>query len=303
MCLAAGTLVASALVHAQPARATPRTQNLAYARKIRSGPTGQAAVSGLVRIDLSTGEAVQLVHVTGALTGVTWGPKRWRLAFTRTISFLPSGGCTLERIRRDGSAKHVILRSITSCFLGPRWSPDGSRILFHDGENVFTVSPNGEGLQQLTDFHRPLAEISGVAWSPDGRRIAFTRSTPGGGGRLYVAAADGSRQIVIHTCFAELCRGGLRTESPTWSPTGTRIAFTERRNLYLVDPAGGHLARLTSCPATLAYQGCGVMYPTWSPDAGKIAFVTNDRVHIFHLGTGWTRRLAVPGVGSLAWAD
>ena len=52
----------------------------------------------------------------------------------------------------------------------PKWSPDGSKILFavRDVWNLYTIDPDGTNLTQITDFRSNNAD-----WSPDGTKIVF----------------------------------------------------------------------------------------------------------------------------------
>jgi TolB protein len=53
--------------------------------------------------------------------------------------------------------------------------------------------------------------------------------------------------------------------SPTWSPDGSRIAFSSARpgvlSVWTMDAAGRHLRRMTRGPGK---------YPDWSPDGRRI---------------------------------
>jgi dipeptidyl aminopeptidase/acylaminoacyl peptidase len=55
----------------------------------------------------------------------------------------------------------------------PRWAPDGKRIAFYSDRSgkyeIWTIRPDGSGLQQLTETKEPLTY---VVWSPDGGRVA-----------------------------------------------------------------------------------------------------------------------------------
>ena len=100
------------------------------------------------------------------------------------------------------------LREVTPSSLvavRPRWSPDGSKLLFGTPDtvgktvdrNVYTVNADGTGLRALTSETQPdVAE--GPAWSPDGTMIVFDQFHAGDNFfALVVMHADGSDPIVI----------------------------------------------------------------------------------------------------------
>jgi hypothetical protein len=103
------------------------------------------------------------------------------------------------------------------------------------------------------------------SFSADGSRLAFVLD-----GRLAVAKSDGSNIKVLPALTD-------RDADPAWSPDGTRLVFTGRkagkRNLYLVDPDGSNLRRLTVR---------GARAPAWSR-RGPIAFAA--RGHVWRLGS------------------
>ncbi len=136
--------------------------------------------------------------------------------------------------------------------------------------------------------------------SPDGSRVAFSRVFKGVE-QLYVADPSGT--------VARLTgpgRGGCGCGAfdPTWSPDGTRIAFSGVRmdgnqDIYVVDVSSGTLHRLTR---SLAIEGT----PTWSPDGRTIAFSRggSDKVSLWSLNAeGGPARLVTRVGGELpAWS-
>src|ERR1700749_3128650 len=62
------------------------------------------------------------------------------------------------------------LTSGASSATTPRWSPDGARLAFVTGGQVWTMNPDGSDRKQLTNIS---TGASDPVWSPDGRWLAF----------------------------------------------------------------------------------------------------------------------------------
>jgi Tol biopolymer transport system component len=143
----------------------------------------------------------------------------------------------------------------------PAWSPDGSKIAFaravhaHSGVYALEVM-NSDGTDE-TQLSVHAGSLPHPSWSPDGKKIAFI----GDEGKRYgvfVIDSDGQNE---HLLVPET---GSFTEGPVWSPNGKKIAFVSDRagvpklgcgtdglcppQLYLVNPDGTHLHRLTAVP-------------------------------------------------------
>lgn len=111
----------------------------------------------------------------------------------------------------------------------PNWSPAGDAILFQrrtpgsDDWNLYTMSPDGSGLQQVTTS--PSSDTD-ASWSPDGACIVYS-SDHGGLSvpNLFVIPADGGEPVRITSS------GTYADSAPSWTPGSEGpawIAFESR---------------------------------------------------------------------------
>lgn len=150
------------------------------------------------------------------------------------------------------------------------WSPDGKRLAFsvtsygaanpYNGLHVLDVETGTD--RQLPD-ECAFGWRFDLAWSPDGSTIAYVCSRWGGpAGRIVLVRPEEYSARVLQTGTAR------HDSSPTWSPSGDRIAFATRvggRRWISVIGSDGSGRR------TLAEDGTA---PDWSPDGSKIAYAT-----------------------------
>ena len=103
--------------------------------------------------------------------------------------------------------------------MNPRWSPDGSRIVFGryldpdsggTGFELFTIASDGTGLTQLTD--NADYNTTDADWSPDGQWMVIASRFLSGSGvyDLYSMSPDG--RDIVRLTFLE--GAGL----PRWIP-------------------------------------------------------------------------------------
>jgi serine/threonine protein kinase len=198
--------------------------------------------------------------------------------------------------RPDGSD----LRQLTNDLArdrSPRWSPDGSRILFSSNRSgkyeAWTLRPDGSGLTQVTNL--PDQPVVNPFWSPDGRHIGFTYGSRGTGildladpqtaPRVLPPLAGG--QVLAALSWSEDGRflvGALlrRDESPVpglvlWSLAdntyrrltatgdnpiflrgGKKILFTDAGAVRVVDVASAEVRTVLSPPPHSFYINAGL---------------------------------------------
>ena len=163
------------------------------------------------------------------------------------------------------------------------FSPDGSRVVFSaqvaegSGEvprELFVMNADGTGLRQLTNDG---AYAGFPAWSPDGDTIVYASYR----GNEYIPGCLGfsicSTDLYLIDAGvgtpSPLAEGDASETTPTWSPDGSRIAFSEVSDgwagtIVTVRADGSHRVVLRSAGE--------VSFPSWSPDGTQIAFLRSQ---------------------------
>jgi Tol biopolymer transport system component len=144
---------------------------------------------------------------------------------------------------------------------GPRWSPDGNRLVVFWAEagpyHLWLLPPSGGEWERLTDGER---HDWASSWSPDGRFLAFERAGPPSGD-IYVYRFEDRQAVPFLATKA-------REFLPEFSPDGRWLAYTS-------DETGRREVYVTSFPnreRTLTVSRGGGMAPAWSADGSRLFY-------------------------------
>jgi len=204
-----------------------------------------------------------------------------RIAFTL---FPDVGDSEIYKISPDGSGlKQVTFNSADD--VRPAWSPDGRKISFTRFEKIFVKDTRSGQVVRLTD-NTGISSFAS-AWSAGGTRLAFDSNRDGDQEIYTMNSSDGSR-------LAKLTDNHNHDGEPTWSPDGTRIAFSRDYDIWVMDADGTDQVNLTDSPELDEYE------PDWSPDGNKIAFTEGSSSDIWVMNADGSRRANLtntPSVG------
>lgn len=154
--------------------------------------------------------------------------------------------------------------------VAPKWSPDGTRLLFLVRGGV-SIAPALGGSSRALIPPSKTSYVESAIWSPDGAEVAFVR-----GDSLFRAAADGtSPRFLSSIGDAHSC---------AWSPDGRWIACVQGNlNFIEIGSSFGNLApsAIVVVPAAggapvIVAEGSAVnLSPVWSTEKGRLFFISN----------------------------
>jgi TolB protein len=233
-----------------------------------------------VRVDITKGAAATPVH-SQVVTGTSSRNALLRAAdvavektnglglrgfFASRLAFVSSRGRTEEILVGDLFFGEI--RQLTqdrAQMLSPRWSPDGSRLVYTSFyksgfPDIFQIDLN---TYQRTTLVSLKGTNSGARFSPNGQEIAMVLSGEGNP-EIYVGNSQGRLlRRLTHTDAVEA--------SPCFSPDGSRLVFTSDAaggpQLYTMPVSGGTMTRLPTAISGYCAE------PDWSRgNPNRIAF-------------------------------
>jgi len=185
-----------------------------------------------------------------------------------------SQGTGLSVVNADGSGRVPLVADSGR----PNVSPDGSRIAFERGGEVFVAAADGSGATPVTTLGGSVP-----AFSPDGSLIVYSRFTMPANFELFTVGSGGGAQI-----NETLTAMGVHDLDPDWQPIGPPPDITAL--------SGGLVAG--SPGATLAVDGTGFVRRSvvrWNGADRPTTFVSGSRL----TAQLTTADLAAPGTAEV----
>src|SRR5512135_2549492 len=150
------------------------------------------------------------------------------------------------------------------------WSPDGERIVFAKGNDLYVARSDGTEPYKIVTVD---GAVFWPRWSPDGNRIRFTvRDAGSGANSLWEVGRDGTHAHPLlpglNSPPAECCGN--------WSPDGKLFFFQSthdrKTNIWALREGRGFFRKATPAPVLLTTGGMNYFAPVVSRD-GKQIFV------------------------------
>jgi len=210
------------------------------------------------------------------------------------------GGWSISWLDRSGKTQP--LQAPPGLYRTPRFSPDGKRLAFSQGDEIW-VKDLDRDIPSRLSFLAP--QNRWPVWTPDGKNIVFQSTNPAAPG-MYWIRSDGSGE-------AQRLTEGKPIEYPiSFSPDGKRLAFTQTGNAggpaiftAPIEGDAGH-PKLGKADRFLGTPFAQV-HPAFSPDGRWLAYASNESgifevyVRPFH-GPGGVSQISAGGGGYPVWS-
>ena len=208
---------------------------------------------------LGKGEPVQITFGDTPAARPRWAAQGDRIVYSRA----GSGIWSVPPI--GGEARQIIEKGWNADL-----SPDGERLVFERGGQIFIAGADGSGAHELPRPPQRLIAHYGDAWptfSPDGKSIAVFLGEEGRYGDYWLLPSEGGPPRRVTSDFQE-------GAAPAWTPDGKSLVIRSARagspNLWRVSVAGGTPEPLTT--------GAGEDFdPVVSPDGRTLLFANVKR--------------------------
>ena len=142
----------------------------------------------------------------------SWSFNGKLILFSASRSLAAGARTDVWSVKPNGSGLRQLIAGATD----PAWSPDGKRVAFVRGKQIYTATAAGRDALRLTST---ATEKSSPSWSPDGTRIVFSnthryKDPARDDDRLAIIAANGTGLLEITDT-----NPNFWADQPAWQPT------------------------------------------------------------------------------------
>jgi Tol biopolymer transport system component len=208
-----------------------------------------------------TAAAVQIAGDV-ALSGS--GIAQFAVAQNGNITYLPAQPRELMLVDRNGSPR--ALTSEKHSFHEPRFSPDGSTILFDfttvDGRDIWKLDRASSSITRVTSAH----DGHDGSWSVDGRSILYASVRNGVYGIYRMRMGSGVGEL-WHASNKFTWPGRFMPDGKSILTVGNEMTAGSGNDIIMVDSAG-HITTVFSTPRA-------EQWPDVSPDGKWLAYVSD----------------------------
>jgi serine/threonine protein kinase len=208
----------------------------------------------------------QVTHAPGLEVDPALSPDGNLLAYSSG----PEGDMRIHIRQVQGGRTITLTDDVPGNHRWPRWSPDGSKILFQSEGAVFVVPSLGGFAKRIISM-RPGEGVYGADWSPDGSEVAYAKASG-----IEVKDLDSGEVVSEFAAF--------EPHSPAWSPDGRNIAFVSGNPFFVFGTASfANLAASTiwigstdgTEPVRITMEDGQAASPIWKSDGRYLMWVSN----------------------------
>jgi Tol biopolymer transport system component len=257
-------------------------------------------------LDLGTGDTTPLPvsivpqqRIARIYVNYSVSPDGRQLAYSAAFSITSTGADVMRVGSLDGTGVRTLRVPDGLNGYLPRWSPDGSQLVYqlreggtNDVGNLFLEEVTTGRRTQLTDLKLTASSSWFLAarFTPDGKSVIFhLPRTPFPKWDVWSVPVTGGEPTLVlrDAAFPEYFPDG-KTVAFVDSPGGTRI--------QIADPDGSRRTLVKS-------EGRdGIWWPEISPDGSRIAYQDGGSIYVVRVSTGESTKVAADGDNAV-WLD
>jgi Tol biopolymer transport system component len=167
-------------------------------------------------------------------------------------SIVYTSGTNIYKIEADGTGNTQITYITGQNLYYPKWSPDGSKILFNiDGSKIWIMNADGSDRHELCPSATTVNAYC-ADWSPAGNRIVFTGHDALASYGMWTIDPDGTNMTLIHEPS-----GMQQAQAVRWLSNNKiiyeQMPTTGYYELFSIDADGLNETNLTNTPALSEY--------------------------------------------------